>query len=120
MPAYSRIEVINTIYERGLIARIGVGSFETLRTTVTAVVDGGARIVEIELRSQKDAENIGRLAAHFRDNDPVVILGAGPVGTPSEAVSLIDLGVDFITKAVFCKQRDPAGNKVHLLYQAIA
>jgi 2-dehydro-3-deoxyphosphogluconate aldolase/(4S)-4-hydroxy-2-oxoglutarate aldolase len=101
MPDYSRIEVINTIFERGLIARIGVGSFETLRPTVTAVVDGGARVVEIVLKRQKDTENIGRLAAHLRDSDPVVILGAGPAGTPSKAAHLIDLGVDFITDAAF-------------------
>ena len=98
MSGRSRIDVINAIRDKGLIARIEWADFEKSHSTVTALVDGGAVVVEINVPPGKE-NDFKTLAERFKAEDPVVLLGVAPVADPDSAGRFIDAGADFITGA---------------------
>ena len=96
MPGRNRIDVINAIRDKGLIARIENAGFEKNAATITALADGGAVVVEI-IVPHGEKQDFRTLADRFKAEDPIVMLGAGPVDNPGSANRFIDAGADFIT-----------------------
>ena len=75
-------------------------------------VDGGARVIEFSISESQDLRVISDLIPHAKQNDPVLMLGAGMVDDPGTAVRYMDMGADFVSGTMFdpevarvCKQR---------------
>ncbi len=96
MPRRKRIEVANTIYNRGLIVRVKWTGYEKTKEMITALADGGAFVVEQVIPPDGD-KDFAALTRHFGANDPLVVLGGGPANNSETADRLIAAGADFIT-----------------------
>ena len=112
MANYTRLEVINSIYERGLIPHVHIRDHKAIIDLLTALVDGGARVIELRISESQDLKAISDLIPHAKENDPVLMLGVGMVDDPETAVRYMDMGADFLSGSKFhpdvarvCNQR---------------
>ena len=117
MPDRNKIEVINAITDQGVIARLKVGEAEpAFQAAVTALADGGAKVIELILPDPKNDEVLVPLIEHLRDQDPDVILGAGPQDNPDYCTRLLNQGLDFIAGSFFDLDTAQICNGYKLLY----
>ncbi len=119
MPGYKRIEVVNAIRNRGLIARLEPAGYEKTQAAVTALADGGACVVELVLQQPGGEKDFSALANHCKANDPAVLLGGGPADEAGAAIRLIEAGADFIT-GVFDAEAARLCNRNKVLYLPLA
>ena len=97
MTERKRIDVINAIYDRALIARVEARGLDEAMATAGTQTDGGARLVELSIADQSGLQLALDLAKKVRSDDPEIILGAGPVMHAAEAKRLIEAGLEFIS-----------------------
>lgn len=116
MPDRSRLETVNTILERGLIARVGMAEADELIEKVTGVVDGGCTVIELTVSGREDRSGVKALMAHLRENDPVAVLGVGPVDDPGLAGELATAGIDFIASKSYNQETAKICNGRKVLY----
>lgn len=96
MARFTRMKVLNTMYEIGLIPVFYHGDLETARNVVAAVSRGGCKLVEFVNRGDHAFEIFSQLENHFRKEDPELILGAGSIVEPYTASLYINAGANFI------------------------
>jgi 2-dehydro-3-deoxyphosphogluconate aldolase/(4S)-4-hydroxy-2-oxoglutarate aldolase len=96
MARFSRMQVLNAIYETSLVPVFYHGDLETAVKVVAAVSRGGCRLLEYVNRGDHAFEVFSALEAHFRREDPEIILGAGSVVDPFTAALYINAGANFI------------------------
>jgi 2-dehydro-3-deoxyphosphogluconate aldolase/(4S)-4-hydroxy-2-oxoglutarate aldolase len=116
MANYTRIEVINSIYERGLIPRVHIRDHKAIIDLLTALVDGGARVIELRISESQDIKVISDLIPHAKQNDLMLTLGAGMVDDPGTAVSYMDMGADFLSGSMFDPEVARVCNQRKVLY----
>jgi|GEM_PF-2765361 len=116
MPDRTRLEVINAINERGVIARLKAGEPEETRAAVTDLADGGARVIEIVLSERRDERFLVPLIEQLRDHDPAVILGTGPQNNPEGCSRMMYLGLDFVTGSFLDLDAAQRSNSHKILY----
>ena len=95
MAKYSRLRVLNTMIDTGLVpvfyhADVGVAS-----KIVEALAEAGVRCFEFVNRGDQAHLVFGELVCRFGNNDEI-ILGAGSVVDPVTAGQYIQLGANFI------------------------
>jgi 2-dehydro-3-deoxyphosphogluconate aldolase/(4S)-4-hydroxy-2-oxoglutarate aldolase len=96
MARFSRLEVVNTILELGLVPVFYNKDAEVARNVVTACAAGGARVVEFTNRGDFASQVFGKVSQHFSRTDPAVILGVGSVIDAPTAAMYIANGANFV------------------------
>jgi 2-dehydro-3-deoxyphosphogluconate aldolase / (4S)-4-hydroxy-2-oxoglutarate aldolase len=96
MARFSRMHVLNAMYEISLIPLFYHSDFETAKNIVSAVSRGGCKLLEFANRGDHAVEVFSALDTYFAKADPEIILGAGTILDPSTASLYINTGANFI------------------------
>jgi 2-dehydro-3-deoxyphosphogluconate aldolase / (4S)-4-hydroxy-2-oxoglutarate aldolase len=99
MAKYSRLEVLNTMIETGMVPIFYHPDIKVSIAVIEACAAGGARCFEFTNRGDLAHEVFKELSTHFRSDDRV-ILGAGSIIDPATAALYIQLGANFIVSPV--------------------
>jgi 2-dehydro-3-deoxyphosphogluconate aldolase/(4S)-4-hydroxy-2-oxoglutarate aldolase len=100
MARFSRLEVLNTMIEIGLIPVFYNQDVEVAKKIVQACAAGGARVVEFTNRGDLAYQVFAELVRHFAKEDPGIILGIGSVIDPGTAALYISSGANFVVGPV--------------------
>ncbi len=93
---HSRLEVLSTIKDIGLLPVFYNSDFEVSKNVLCACADGGAKAIEFTNRGDR-AINIFTKLAEFRDKErPDIIFGVGSVCDAPTAAVYIAAGADFV------------------------
>ena len=95
MAKFSRLRVLNTMIETGLVPVFYNGDAEVATKIVQALAEAGVRCFEFTNRGDQAHLIFGELVRRFYD-DERIILGAGSVIDPGTAALYIQLGANFI------------------------
>jgi 2-dehydro-3-deoxyphosphogluconate aldolase/(4S)-4-hydroxy-2-oxoglutarate aldolase len=95
MPKYSRLKVLTTMLETGIVPLFYHDDPAVAEKVIRACLEGGARCVEFTNRGDGAALVFGELIRRFRE-DTDLILGAGTIMDASTAALYIQLGANFI------------------------
>ncbi len=101
MAKFTRVEVINAMYELGLVPVFYHDDFKIAKKIVNACADGGARVIEFTNRGDCAYQIFSEMVGYFKEKRPEVILGAGSILDPSTASLFINSGANFIVGPVF-------------------
>jgi 2-dehydro-3-deoxyphosphogluconate aldolase/(4S)-4-hydroxy-2-oxoglutarate aldolase len=96
MARFSRVEVVNTVLELGLVPVFYNKDPEVAKKVVMACAAGGARVVEFTNRGDFALQVFGEVSKHFSQVDPGVILGVGSVIDAPTAALYIANGANFV------------------------
>ena len=96
MARFSRIEVINAIYDLGLVPVFYNDDLETAKKIVNACADGGARVIEFTNRGDYAYKTFSELVSYFAKERSEVILGVGSVIDAPTAALYINGGANFV------------------------
>ncbi len=96
MARFSRLEVLNTILELGLVPVFYHEDVEVAQEVVAACAAGGARVVEFTNRGDFASQVFGQVSQYFAQADPEVILGVGSVIDAPTAAMYIAHGASFV------------------------
>ncbi len=100
MARFSRLEVLNTVMELGLVPVFSHPNLAVARQIVAACRAGGARVVEFTNRGDFAFQIFGELAQHAAQNQPDVILGVGTVVDAPTAALYLSAGASFVVGPV--------------------
>ncbi len=98
MARFSRLKVLNTMIDVGLVPVFYHPDVEVAIEIVAACAAGGARVVEFTNRGDLAYQVFSELVRHFADSD--VILGIGSVIDPGTAALYISSGANFVVGPV--------------------
>ncbi|MGD2159472.1 MAG: bifunctional 4-hydroxy-2-oxoglutarate aldolase/2-dehydro-3-deoxy-phosphogluconate aldolase [Anaerolineales bacterium] len=99
MAKYSRLRVLNTMIETGLVPVFYNADMEVATKIVGTLLEAGVRCVEFTNRGDRAYLVFGELARRFQDNDQL-ILGIGSVIDPISAGQYVQLGANFVVGPV--------------------
>jgi 2-dehydro-3-deoxyphosphogluconate aldolase/(4S)-4-hydroxy-2-oxoglutarate aldolase len=99
MAKYSRLHVLNTLIETGLVPLFYNGDIEVATKIVQACIDGGARTIEFTNRGDQAHIIFGELIRRFEDNDDI-ILGVGSVVDQGTTSLYLQLGANFVVSPI--------------------
>ncbi len=100
MAKFTRMEVLNAIYDTGLVPVFYHKDAETAKKIVAACAAGGARVVEFTNRGDLAYQVFAELVRYCQDNLPQVILGVGSVIDAPTAALYIATGANFVVGPV--------------------
>lgn len=95
MAKFSRLYVLTTIIETGLVPVFYNSDVDAATDIVRACLDGGVRCVEFTNRGDQAHTVFGELLRRF-EHDARAILGVGSVIDPGTAALYIQLGANFV------------------------
>jgi 2-dehydro-3-deoxyphosphogluconate aldolase / (4S)-4-hydroxy-2-oxoglutarate aldolase len=96
MARFSRLEVLNTIVETGLVPVFYHQDVEVAKKIAEAVAAGGARVLEFTNRGDFAPLVFTELSQHLAKNNPKIILGVGSVVDAPTAALYIASGASFV------------------------
>lgn len=96
MARFSRLEVLNTIVETGLVPVFYNADVEVAKKVVQACAAGGARAVEFTNRGDLAPEVFKELSRYVQQEAPDIILGVGSVLDEPTAALYIAYGANFV------------------------
>lgn len=96
MARFTRLKVLNTILEKGVVPVFYDPDVEVAKKVVKACIDGGLPIFEFTNRGDHAAEVFSELELYCRKELPEVILGVGSVIDPYTAAMYIAAGANFV------------------------
>ena len=96
MARFTRLKVLNTIHEMGLMPLYYNESSEKVKQVIKACYNGGARVFEFTNRGDYAHEVFGEVNKWLKQECPEMILGAGSVVDAGTASLYIQLGANFI------------------------
>ena len=112
MATFSRIEVVSTMAQQGMVPLFYHADIEVGKKVLTACYQGGARLLEFTNRGDFAHEIFGALNKFARTELPGMILGMGSVADTGTAALALQLGANFIVSpslradlAVTCNRR---------------
>jgi len=100
MARYSRLDVLNTIVELGLVPVFYNPDLEIAKQIVSACRAGGARVVEFTNRGDFAFQIFAGLSEHVAEAEPGVVLGVGSVIDAPTAALYISAGANFVVGPV--------------------
>ncbi len=100
MARYSRLDVLTTMIEMGLVPVFYHPDLEVAKRIVAACRSGGARVVEFTNRGDFAVEVFAALARYAADAEPEVILGVGSIIDAPTAALYIAAGANFVVGPV--------------------
>jgi len=96
MARFSRLEVLNTIVETGLVPVFYNPDVEVAKKVAEAVAAGGARVLEFTNRGDFAPWVFKELSEHLAKTNPKIILGVGSVIDAPTAALYIASGANFV------------------------
>lgn len=96
MASYSRLDVLNSVIDIGLVPVFYNPSVEVARQIVRACAAGGAKVVEFTNRGDFAVEVFKELSSQISQEDPETILGVGSVVDAPTAAMYIAYGANFV------------------------
>jgi 2-dehydro-3-deoxyphosphogluconate aldolase/(4S)-4-hydroxy-2-oxoglutarate aldolase len=100
MARFSRLQVLNTIIDTGLVPVFYNADVEIARNVVKTCIAGGARVVEFTNRGDFAPEVFKQLSQYMSQEAPEVILGVGSVIDAPTAALYIAYGANFVVGPV--------------------
>ena len=100
MARFKRHQVINAMYDIGLVPVFYHKDTETAKNIVKACAEGGARIIEFTNRGAFAHQVFGELVKYFDVENPEVILGVGSIIDAPTAALYINNGANFVVGPV--------------------
>jgi 2-dehydro-3-deoxyphosphogluconate aldolase/(4S)-4-hydroxy-2-oxoglutarate aldolase len=100
MARFTRLEVLNSMIDLGLIPVFYHQDVEVAKKIVVACAAGGARVIEFTNRGDFAYHVFTDLARHFAKADPRIILGVGSVVDAPTAAMYIASGANFVVGPV--------------------
>ena len=100
MTRFSRLEVLTTIIDLGLVPLFDTEDVDTAERIITACVDGGARVVEFRKRREQSFLLFSDLVRRFAGSRPDVIIGVGSVIDAPTAALYLACGANFVVSPV--------------------
>jgi len=100
MARFSRLEVLNTIIDTGLVPVFYNADVEVAKKVVTACAGGGAKAVEFTNRGDFAPEVFKQLSQFVSQEAPDIILGVGSVIDAPTAALYIAYGANFVVGPV--------------------
>jgi 2-dehydro-3-deoxyphosphogluconate aldolase/(4S)-4-hydroxy-2-oxoglutarate aldolase len=100
MARYSRLDVLNTVVELGLVPVFYNPDIEVAKQIVSACQAGGARVVEFTNRGDFAFQVFAGLSEHVAEAEPGVVLGVGSVIDAPTAALYISAGANFVVGPV--------------------
>lgn len=116
MAQYSKMQVLETIFETGLVPVFYNPDPEVGKKILKACYDGGVRAFEFTNRGDFAHEVFGILAKYASAELPGMILGAGSVVDPATAALYIQMGANFIVGPAFNPAIAPICNRRQVPY----
>ena len=101
MARFTRMQVLNTMVEQGLVPIFYNPDVEVAKKTTAACAAGGARIVEFTNRGDFAWHVFTELTRHAAEACPEVILGVGSVTDAPTAAMYIASGANFVVAPQF-------------------
>ena len=99
MARHSRLRVLQTIIETGLMPVFYHADVVVTDNIIHALLDAGVRVIEFTNRGDQANIVFEELYCRFKD-EPRLILGVGSIMDPATAALYIQLGADFIVSPV--------------------
>lgn len=96
MARFSRLEVLNTIVDTGLVPVFYNGDLEVSKKIAEALAAGGARCIEFTNRGDFAPFVFKDLSAYLAKSNPKIILGVGSIIDPYTASLYIAAGAAFV------------------------
>ncbi|MEW5959261.1 MAG: bifunctional 4-hydroxy-2-oxoglutarate aldolase/2-dehydro-3-deoxy-phosphogluconate aldolase [Chloroflexota bacterium] len=96
MARFSRLEVLNTIIDAGLVAVFYHAEIEIARQIAKACAGGGAKVLEFTNRGDFAPEVFKELSRSLNQSYPEIILGVGSVLDEPTAALYIAYGANFV------------------------
>lgn len=116
MAHFTRLQVINTIFEVGLVPLFYHDEIETAIEIVAALAKAGARVVEFTNRGEMAYPVFTRLVSHLAQADPSIILGIGSIVDPPSAALFVAGGANFVVGPNFNPEIARLCNRRKILY----
>jgi len=116
MARFARIDVINTMYEIGLVPVFYNKDLEISKQIVHACVEGGAKVVEFANRGDRAFFVFSHLIDYFAESRPEAILGIGSVLEPGTASLYINRGANFVVGPILNSEVADLCNRRKILY----
>ena len=111
MATYSKIQVIQTMKETGMVPVFYHSDTETAKHVLKACYDGGVRAFEFTNRGDFAQEVFGELVKYARKELPGMIVGVGSVVDAPTAAMYIQLGANFVVGPLFNQEIAPVCNR---------
>jgi len=116
MAKFTRVEVINTMYDLGLVPVFYHDDSKIAKKIVNACADGGARVIEFTNRGDCAYQIFSELIVYFEKKRPEVILGVGSILDPCTASLFINSGANFVVGPVFNPEIAKVCNRRKITY----
>lgn len=100
MARYSRLKVLNTMIETGMVPVFYHPEFNVARDVAAACLAGGCRLLEFTNRGDHAWEVFSELEKYCARELPEMILGVGSVIDPGTASMYINCGANFVVGPV--------------------
>jgi len=100
MARFTRLEVLNTIIETGLVPVFYQGEVEVAKKIANALAAGGARVIEFTNRGDFAPWVFKELSEYLAKTNPKLILGVGSVIDAPTASLYIASGANFVVGPV--------------------
>ncbi len=129
MTQFSRIHVVSTIKNIGLIPIFYNDDLSVAKNIVNACVEAGAPVIEFVARGKKALEVFKLLEQYCRQKSSNIVLGVGSILDVALCKNFIEMGADFVVApamdrevAILCNNLDipyiPGCQTVTEIYQA--
>jgi 2-dehydro-3-deoxyphosphogluconate aldolase / (4S)-4-hydroxy-2-oxoglutarate aldolase len=116
MANFSRLEVVKTMQETGMVPLFYNSDIETSKSIVKACYDGGARLMEFTARGDFAHEVFGELIKFAIQELPGMIIGVGSITDAGAASRYMSLGANFVVTPVFRQDIAIVCNRQKLLW----
>jgi 2-dehydro-3-deoxyphosphogluconate aldolase/(4S)-4-hydroxy-2-oxoglutarate aldolase len=116
MARFTRLEVINTLLDIGLVPLFYNGDIETSVGLAAACSRGGAKVVEFTNRGEGAYPVFTELVKHFASADAEVILGVGSIMDAPTAALYLAAGANFVVGPGFNPEIAKLCNRRKVLY----
>lgn len=111
MARYSKLEVLQTMKETGLVPVFYHNDPQVARQVLKACYEGGIRVFEFANRGDFAQEVFAELEKYAAAELPGMILGIGSVVDPATAAMYIQLGANFVVGPLFNPAIAPVCNR---------
>lgn len=111
MAKYSKLEVLQTMKETGIVPVFYNSDIEVSKKVLKACYEGGIRAFEFTNRGDFAQEVFGELVKYANKELPGMIMGIGSVVDPGTAAMYIQLGANFVVGPLFNPAVAPVCNR---------
>ncbi len=116
MARFTRMQVLNTMYETGLVPIFYHGDLNIAKEVIKACVAGGARIIEFTNRGDRAWNVFTALIGFLEQEAPDVIMGIGSVIDAPTAAMYIASGANFVVSPVLVPETARVCNRHKIAY----